>query len=74
MRRSAALIPRHATAEISPIALAIEHASKRGLARAMVGPKRASRCLKRKTPVATRLILAAQPQSDGREEPAGDGI
>jgi len=37
MRRSAALIPRHATAEILPIALAIEHASKRGLARAMVG-------------------------------------
>ena len=51
------------------------HRNRRGLARAMVGslspPNRANRCLKRKTPVATRLILAAQPGSDEREEPVG---
>ena len=49
------------------------HRNTRGLARAMVGslspPNRANRCLTRKTPVATRLILAAQPGSDEREEP-----
>ena len=45
------------------------HRNRRGLARAMVGslspPNRANRCLKRKTPVATHLILAAEPRSDG---------